>query len=145
MAISNLPTANEEDFRRAHHWQFSEISCCLSAVAHFPSGLIQCLSAVPSGMRLRIRELTIHNMGYHPCVVFLDVSGFGGWVSAGLWRPARTKLRVSVPANTTRVWYSQDGRVFQPGERPCLRVGGEVFTSCLTPSCVFITGAGLLE
>lgn len=138
MAIGHLPNVlNEEDYRRKHHWQFAEISCCVSSWIHAPSGMIYCLSAVPSCVQVRVQEITIRNTAPQNIVVHMGVSATG-WPYPTL---SPRKLSLDVPAQTTRVWSSQPGRVFTALQRICF----QITPSTITPSCIFITGAGLEE
>jgi hypothetical protein len=78
-------------------------------------------------MARRIREITIRHTGTNNTVVTLKVAGVGGAV----------KLTIDVPAQTTRVWSSQDGRKFVAGEQPAVQ------SSDVTGGNTYISAAGV--
>lgn len=80
-------------------------------------------AAVATGATRRIREITVRHDGTNATVITLKVAGVGG----------RVVLTFDVPAQTTRVWSSEDGRVFQAGEQPAVQssdvTGGNTYVS----------------
>jgi hypothetical protein len=108
---------NEEKWRHQYHWECNEVT--ISAAG---AGGQQNLGAVVgAGLTRRIRELTIRHAGTNNTVVTLLISG------------GATKLTIDVPAQTTRVWSSQDGREFAEGEQSAVQssdvTGGNTFVS----------------
>jgi hypothetical protein len=137
MGIAALPnTQNEEDYRREHQWDFPQLSCYTSGVV-----IRQCLSCVPSCVHIRIQELTIRNRSLANVTVFLIVSACPTASGVAAAENGIIKLGVDIPAMTTRVWGSEPGRKIRAHQRPCFIVT----PSCVLPSAVFVTGAGLLE
>jgi len=106
-----------ESFLHTNHWESGEVEIKASGA----EGQENLGSKVPTGKTRRIRELTIRHTGTNNTVVTLLVSG------------GATKLSIDVPAQTTRVWSSQDGRSFDAGEQPVVQssdtTGGSTFVS----------------
>lgn len=127
---------NPEKYRGDHHWDFTEMDCCASAVV--PA---QCLSCVPDSHQLRVRELTVFNKSTQSVEVHMVVSACAGAPAAVAAQDGRVKLPLALNPQTQRQWSSQDGRRFHRLQRPCFYVT----PSCAPASCVSITGAGLLE
>jgi len=77
--------------------------------------------AVPAGVTRRIREITVRHAGTANTVVTLLVAG------------GANRLTIDVPAQTTRVWSSEDGREFTAGQQPAVQtssvVGGNTYVS----------------
>jgi len=86
-------------------------------------------AAVTAGETRRVREITVRHAGSNNTVVELgvDLGGVGEEV----------KLIIDVPANTTRVWSSEDGRMFGEGEQP------EIQTSDVTGGHTFVSASGV--
>lgn len=112
---------NPEAWLQDYHWDCDEVTINAAGV-----GGEQNLGAVVgAGLVRRIREITIRHAGTNNTVVTILVSG------------GATKVTIDVPAQTTRVWSSQDGREFSAGEQPAVQssdvTGGNTF---ITPSGV---------
>lgn len=108
---------NPEKWMHDHHWEAEEVTCVLGST-NVLLGIV-----VPVGVTRRIREITIRHAGTNNTVVVLLVNG-----------TARMKIMIDVPAQTTRVWSSEDGRLFVAGEQPAVYstdvTGGSTFVSC---------------
>jgi hypothetical protein len=108
---------NPERYLHEHHWESGEVEITASGAG----GQKNLGDPVPSGKKRRIRELTIRHAGTNNTVVTLLVSG------------GVTKLTIDVPAQSTRVWSSQDGREFDAGEQPAVQssdtTGGYTYVS----------------
>lgn len=76
---------------------------------------------VPRGKRRRIKEITIRHTGTNNTVVTILVAGGG------------KKLSIDVPPQSTRVWSSGQGRIFEAGEQPAVQssdvTGGNTYVS----------------
>lgn len=114
---SNVGIGNEsngEKWLHDNHWEAEEVTVNLAAT-DFNLG-----SAVATGKTLRIREITIRHAGTNATVVTLFVG-------------TTVKVSIDVPAQTTRVWSSQDGREFAAGEQSAVQssdvTGGNTFVS----------------
>ena len=83
--------------------------------------------AVVAGATRRIREITVRHAGTNNTVVTLKVSGAGG----------ATRLTFDVPAQTTRVWSSEDGIAFTAGQQPAVQ------TSDVTGGNTFVSASGV--
>jgi len=110
---------NPERWLHDNHWESDEIPIIAAgALGEQNLGV-----AVPVAMARRIREITIRHAGSNNTVVTLKVAGVGGAV----------KVTIDVPAQTTRVWSSQDGREFAAGEQSAVQssdvTGGNTFVS----------------
>jgi len=108
---------NPERWLHENHWEAEEVTISAAGAG----GQQNLGSAVPTGKTRRIRELTIRHTGTNNTVVTLLISG------------GATKLTIDVPAQTTRVWSSQDGREFDAGEQPAVQssdvTGGNTYVS----------------
>ena len=107
---------NPEKWLHDHHWEAEQITIAVAGAL----GEQNLGAAVATGTR-RIREITIRHAGTNNTVVTLLISG------------GATKLTIDVPAGTTRVWSSKDGREFVAGEQPAVQtsdvVGGSTYVS----------------
>lgn len=110
-----MPTG--EEFLHENHWEADEVTITVIGVG----GEQNLGGAVPAGVTRRIRELTIRHAGTNNTVVTLLISG------------GATKVTIDVPAQSTRVWSSQDGREFEAGEQPTVQssdvTGGNTYIS----------------
>jgi hypothetical protein len=108
---------NPERYLHENHWEAEEVTI---AVAGAP-GQQNLGAAVGVGLTRRIRELTIRHAGTNNTVVTLLIAG------------GATKVTIDVPAQSTRVWSSQDGREFAAGEQSAVQssdvTGGNTFVS----------------
>jgi len=96
---------NSEQWLHEKHWESVQVTILSGG-----SGGQQALgSVVASGKTRRVRELTIRHTGTKNTVVTLLNSG------------GDIKVTVDVPAETTRVWSSQNGRAFAAGEQPAIQ------------------------
>ena len=108
---------NPERWLHDNHWEAEEVT--INAAG---AGGQQNLGAVVgAGLTRRIRELTIRHAGTNNTVVTLLVAG------------GATKVTIDVPAQSTRVWSSQDGREFATAEQPTCQssdvTGGNTYIS----------------
>jgi len=92
---------NPEQWLNDNHWD-SGAEVVLNAVAAVNLG-----AAVAAGVVRRIREITVRNTSQANTVVTLSVG-------------AVNRLSFDVPANTTRVWYSDNGRLFVAASQPLI-------------------------
>jgi len=109
---------NPERWLQDNHWDCDEVELDAAATAEDLG------AAVAIGAVRRIRELTIRNAGTNNTVVTITDG-------------TDTKLSIDVPAQTTRVWSSQDGRAFIAGETP------DAQTSDITGGSTFISASGV--
>ena len=103
-----------------NHWDCDEVTV---AVAGAP-GQQNLGVAVAAGLTRRIREITIRHAGTNNTVVTLLVG-------------AVIRLTIDVPAQTTRVWSSEDGRVFTAAQQPAVQ------TSDITGGSTFVSASGV--
>jgi len=111
--------SNPERYRQDNNWEAEEVTA-LAAATNYNLG-----AAVSAGKTLRIREITIRHAGSNNTVVTLLIVG------------GNTKVTIDVPANTTRVWSSQDGREFTATQQPAVQ------TSDITGGSTFVSAAGI--
>jgi hypothetical protein len=108
---------NPEQWLQDYHWDCNEVTIVAAGVG----GQQNLGVAVGVGVSRRIREITIRHAGTNNTVVTL-------LIAAGA-----TRLTIDVPAQTTRVWSSEDGRVFTTGQISAVQtsdvVGGSTFIS----------------
>jgi len=115
-----MPTG--EEFLHENHWESGEVEIDTAGAA----GQKNLGSVVPTLKTRRIREITIRHTGTNNTVVSLLVD-------------TTVKLSIDVPAQTTRVWSSQDGRSFDAGEQPIVQ------SSDVTGGSTFVSAAGVEE
>jgi len=113
---------NPEAWLHDHHWDCNEVTIAAAGAA----GAESLGQAVDAGVVRRIREITIRHAGTNNTVVTLIAGG-------------NTKLTVDVPAQTTRVWSSEDGRAIIAGETP------QVWTSDVTGGSTYVSASGVEE
>lgn len=118
LIVEDLGTnTNPERWLHENHWECNEVTINAAGAG----GQQNLGGAVPAGRTRRIREITIRHAGTNNTVVTLLIAG------------GATKLTIDVPAQTTRVWSSQDGREFAEGEQPAVRssdvTGGNTYIS----------------
>jgi len=105
-----------ERYLHQNHWQSDEVTISVAGAA----GQQNLGSAVPAGKTRRIREITVRHAGSNDTVVTVLVG-------------STVKLSLDVPAGTTRVWSSEDGRMFSAGEQPIVQssdvTGGNTYVS----------------
>ena len=89
---------NPERYLHVYHWD-SGAELVLNSAAAANLG-----AAVGAGLTRRIREITVRNTAQAGTVITLSVGGVN-------------RLSFDVPMGTTRVWYSEDGRLFTAGEQ----------------------------
>jgi len=112
---------NPERWLHDNHWEAEEVTINVAG-----AGGQQNLGAVVGvGLTRRIRELTIRHAGTNNTVVTLLIAG------------GAIKVTIDVPAQTTRVWSSQDGREFAAGEQPTVQ------TSDVTGGSTYVSAAGV--
>jgi hypothetical protein len=114
-------TPSSEKWRHQKHWEADEVTI---AVAGVP-GQQNLGAVVPALMTRRIKEITIRHAGTNNTVVTLLIAG------------GATKKTIDVPAQTTRVWSSQDGREFIAGEQPACQ------SSDVTGGNTYINASGV--
>ena len=112
---------NPELWLHQHHWECNEVTINAAGAG----GQQNLGGAVPAGVTRRIREITIRHAGTNNTVVTLLISG------------GATKVTIDVPAQTTRVWSSQDGREFAVGEQPAVQ------SSDITGGSTYVSASGL--
>jgi len=104
-----------------NHWDCDEVTV---AVAGVP-GQQNLGAAVGAGLTRRVREITIRHAGTANTVVTLLIAG------------GATRLTIDVPAQTTRVWSSEDGRVFTATQQPAVQ------TSDVTGGSTYVSASGV--
>jgi len=107
---------NPERWLHENHWESGEVTIAVAGAG----GQQNLGAAVGAGVTRRIREITIRHAGTNNTVVTLLVG-------------VAIRLSIDVPAQTTRVWSSQDGREFAAGEQPVVQTsdvtGGSTYAS----------------
>jgi hypothetical protein len=112
---------NPERWLHTYHWDCNEVTIAAAGVGgQQPLG-----AAVGAGLTRRIREITIRHAGTANTVVTLLIAG------------GAARLTVDVPAQTTRVCSSQDGRVFTVGQVSAVQ------TSDITGGSTFVSASGV--
>lgn len=111
---------NPAQWLQTHHWEADEVT-----IAAVGAGGQQNLGvAVGAGLTRRIREITIRHAGTANTVVTILIG-------------VVPKLTVDVPAQTTRVWSSEDGIAFTAGQQPACQ------TSDVTTAGAFVSARGV--
>jgi len=113
--------SNPERYRQDNHWEAEEVEVAAVGVG----GQQNLGAAVSADKTLRIREITIRHAGTNNTVVTLLITG------------GATKVTIDVPATTTRVWSSQDGREFTATQQPAVQ------TTDITGGSTFVSAAGI--
>jgi len=113
---------NPERWLQDYHWEpVAQIPITVAGAA----GQQNVGAAVAAGKTRRIREVTVRHAGTNGTVItLLDAAG------------GNIKLSFDVPAQTTRVWSSQDGRRIAAGLQPVIQ------SSDVTGGNTFITLSG---
>lgn len=108
---------NAEAWRHANHWDCDEVN----VVAIGVGGEQNFGAPIPVGVTRRIREITIRHTGTNNTIITILISG------------AATKITIDVPAQTTRVWSSEDGIEFTDAQQPAVQTsdvtGGGAYVS----------------
>jgi hypothetical protein len=108
---------NPEKWLQDNHWDCNEVDIAGAGVG----GQQNIGAAVAALKTRRIREVTVRHAGTNNTVVTLLISG------------GATRVTIDVPALTTRVWSSEDGRAFlatiQPAAQSSDVTGGHTFVS----------------
>lgn len=112
---------NPELWLHTNHWEADEVTIAAAGVG----GQQNLGVAVPAGVTRRIREIKIRHAGTNNTTVTL-------LIAAGA-----TKVTIDVPAQTTRVWSSQDGRLFTAGQQPVVQ------TSDVTGGSTYVSASGV--
>jgi len=114
-------TAHGERYKHVYHWETPEEVQIITAGKTGE----QNFGTPPSQVDryVRIKEITIRNAGSVDTVIQLLAKYNGNYT---------VKLSIDVPANTTRMWESEQGRKFTYGQQPIVRaspVGGTIYLS----------------
>jgi len=112
---------NEEQWRHDHHWDSDLVTIAAVGVG----GQQSLGAAVAVGMTRRIREITVRHAGTANTVITILISG------------GATKLTIDVPAQTTRVWSSEDGIAFAATQQPAVQ------TSDVTGGSTYVSARGV--
>lgn len=112
---------NSEKWLHQWHWNSAEVTIAAIGVG----GQQNLGAAVAAGRTRRIREITIRHAGTNNTVVTLLISG------------GAIQLTIDVPAQTTRVWSSPDGRVFTAAQQPAVQ------TSDTTGGSTYVSASGV--
>jgi len=113
----------DERWLNLYHWNTPHEVPIVAAGA---PGELALGAAVAAGVIRRIREVTVRHAGTNNTVVTIyDASG------------ANTILTIDVPAQTTRVWFSQDGRAVPAGSQPVIQ------TSDVTGGSTYVSASGV--
>jgi len=113
--------AHSETFKHRYHWETPEEVEIIAAGQAGEKNL-----GSPPSMRenvLRIKEVTVRNSGGSDTVLILLAKKNVNY---------NVKLSIDVPANTTRMWESEQGRKFTYGQQPVVRatvVGNTIYVS----------------
>jgi len=112
---------NPQLWLHSNHWESGEVTIAATGVG----GQQNLGVVVPAGVTRRIKEITIRNAGTNNTVVTLLIAG------------GATRLTIDVPAQTTRVWSSEDGRVFTATQQVAVQ------TSDITGGSTFVSASGV--
>ena len=112
---------NPAQWLHDNHWESNEVTIAVAGVG----GQQNLGAVVGAGLVRRIRELTIRHVGSANTVVTLLIAG------------GATKITIDVPAQTTRVWSSEDGRVFTAAQQSAVQ------TSDITGGSTFVSASGV--
>jgi hypothetical protein len=111
---------NPARWLHANHWDCDQVTIAVAgALGQQNLGVV-----VGAGLTRRIREITIRHAGTNNTVVTLLVG-------------VAIRLTIDVPAQTTRVWSSEDGRVFTAAQQVAVQ------TSDITGGSTFISASGV--
>jgi len=122
MVTKSELTPHSERYKHKYHWETPEE---VQIIAAGQAGE-QNLGSPPSyaDRYVRIKEITIRNSCTSDTVIQLLARYNGNYV---------IKLSIDVPANTTRMWESEQGRKFTHGQQPVVRAttvsGGTIYVS----------------
>ena len=119
--IQILNSLLPDPYMQDNHWESGEIDIN-AAGADFLLG-----APVAAGKKRRVREITVRHAGTNNTVITLKINGAGGAIS----------LSIDVPAQTTRVWSSQDGRIFLAAIQPAIQ------SSDITNGHTFVSASGI--
>lgn len=120
--VEDLGThTNPERWLHEYHWDCDEVTIAAVGVG----GQQNLGAVVGAGLMRRIREITIRHAGTNNTVVTL-------LIAAGA-----TRLTIDVPAQSTVVWSSQDGREFAAAQQPAVQ------TSDVTGGSTFVSASGV--
>jgi len=98
---SNLgKNTNPEQWKHDNQWEAEEVTITAAGVG----GQRNLGVAVAAGKKRRVEEVTINHLGTNNTNVTLLISG------------GATKVTIPVPAQTGRVWFSNNGRKFTAGQ-----------------------------
>ena len=111
---------NPSQWLQTHHWEADEVTIAAAGAG----GQQNLGAAVGAGLTRRIREITIRHAGTNNTVVTFLVG-------------VATKLSVDVPAQTTRMWSSEDGVAVIAGGQLVVR------TSDVTGGSTFVSARGV--
>ena len=118
LIVEDLGThSNPERWLHENHWDCDEVTINAAGAG----GQQDLGGVVPAGQIRRIREITIRHEGTNETIVTL-------LLVAGV-----TRLTIRVPAQSTIVWLSQDGREFPAAGQPAVQssdvTGGNTYIS----------------
>lgn len=120
VVVEDLGThTNPEKYLHDNHWESGETTIS-GAGADVSLG-----SVVGAGKTRRIREITIRHAGINNTVVTLKIAS------------GATKLTLDIPAQTTRVWSSENGRLFNTAEQAAVQ------SSNVTGGSTYISASGV--
>lgn len=97
---------NPERWLHQYHWECDEVTIAVAGVG----GQQNLGAVVPAGVARRIREITVRHTGTNNTVISILVAG-----------AVANKVTIDVPAQTTRVWSSQDGLEFTAAQQPAVQ------------------------
>jgi len=118
-------TAHPESYKHKYHWETSsEVEIVQAGQAGERN-----FGSAPSHADhyIRIKELTVRNSGASDTVIQLLAKYNGNY---------DLKLSIDVPANTTRMWESEQGREFTYGQQPIVR-------ATVVGNTIYISGSGI--
>ena len=115
--------SNGELWLHENHWDSGdEVECTIVATD------VNVGAVVAAGKTRRIREITVRHMGTANTIITLRLAG-----------AAVARVSFMVPAQSSRVWSSQDGREFVAAEQAVVQ------SSNVTGGSTFISAAGVEE
>jgi len=122
MVTAEELSSHSESFKHKYHWETPEEVQIIEAGQAGEKNLGNPPSQADK--YIRIKEITIRNSGSADTVIQLLAKYNGNY---------DVKLSIDVPANTTRMWESEQGRKFTYGQQPVVRAtvvsGGTIFVS----------------
>ena len=115
---------NPAQWLHDHHWECNQVTVAVAGVG----GQQNLGAAVGAGLVRRIREITVKHAGSNNTTVTIYDANGGNLI-----------LTIDVPAQSTKLWSSQDGREVAATLQPVIQtsdvVGGSTYVSAAGVEC----------